>query len=232
MPYSLRSKNLPAYVKKLPVDMRKKWVAIFNRVYSKEGEQTAFIVANSWLKRTLRKRAIAARTKKIRDIVYFKLDNKKEFIQRTENGEDFISFKLVNVGYDTQGKNWTAPLLQKWAEQINSGQTVLGDIDHAEFEKLVQAMYSEEEVKERIQSKPSVAKAVKAVFENGALWIKAILDKRYRKMLEKSKGVSLEAIVDTDDIGTVLDGDLLGFTFGINEDPVIDGTEVHYHGAS
>jgi len=108
----------------------------------------------------------------------------------------------------------------------------LGDVDHKEFESLVQAMYSEDEVKERIKEKPSIAKAVKAVFDNGALWVKAILDKRYRKMLEKSKGVSLEAIVETDNIGTVLAGDLLGFTFGINEDPVIGGTEVHYHAAA
>jgi len=47
MPYTLRSKNLPSYVKKLPTDMRKRWIAIFNSVFSKQGEQMAFIVANS-----------------------------------------------------------------------------------------------------------------------------------------------------------------------------------------
>ena len=52
------------------------------------------------------------------------------------------------------------------------------------------------------------------------MWVRAIIDKRYKKIIEKANGVSLEAIVSRDANGNVTDGDLLGFTFAVNQRPV------------
>jgi len=229
MPYTTKSKDLPSYVSKLSPEKKSKWVAIFNKVFATDGEQTAFIVANSWLKKQSaahEKSEAIARTSNI-ETIQFTIDETSEFITRTEDGQEYVSFKLADTVKDKFGVQLTEVVLDKWTAMINKGETVLGDIDHEEFEKLVNSGASESQVKKAIKSKFSIAKAIRAIKENGKLWVKAIIDKRYRKLIKESKGVSLEAIVRRDAEGNVLDGELLGFTFGVKKNPVISGTEVY-----
>lgn len=228
MPYNTKDDSkLPTYVKKLPEDIRARWVAVFNSTYEDEGEEVAFIVANSWLKRKLKEKRQAARTGHRMDIITFEIDESKEFISRTEDGEEYVSFKLADVFKDKFGVQLTSNVLQKWADAINSGDTVLGDSDHEYYDQLLKLGYSEDEIKAAIKKKPSLAKAVQAVVDKGRLWVKALIDKRYKKQIQNSKGVSLEAIITRDSNDQVVDADLLGFTFGIKHDPVISGTEVY-----
>jgi len=232
MPYTPRSKKLPEYIKKLTPSTREKWVNVFNTVEAKEGEQVAFIVANSWLKRRLKSIATLGRTDNTVEKVTFVVDSSKELIQRTEKGEDFISFKLAEVGVDKLGQPWPEFMLKKWASQVNDGLTVVGDLDHKEMESLIKGNAPDELIEKKLREKPSIAKAIKAVFDNGKLWLKAVIDKRYKKLIQESKGVSLEAVVERDSNNNVIDGNLLGFTFGVDRDPVFDGTEVNIHAAS
>ena len=61
---------------------------------------------------------------------------------------------------------------------------------------------------------------VQAAYSQGKLWVRAIVDKRYKKIIERAKGVSAEAFCTWDESETVaLDGELLGFTFNVNTTP-------------
>jgi len=228
MPYTgANDTELPEYISKLPPAIRARWVAIFNSVLKTNGETMAFLVANKWLKRAASARGgkIVARTYQV-ERLKLELDNSKELIVRTENGEEYVSFKLADVFRDKFGVKLPEFLLRTWEGAINSGKVILGDVDHEEYQRLLEEGHSEEEIKERLKEKPSIAKAVKAVFDGGKLFVKAIIDKRYKRLIEKSKGVSMEALVLRDEQGNVVGGDLIGFTFGVKQDPVISGTEV------
>jgi hypothetical protein len=228
MPYQLNSTNLPSYVKSRSESVKKKWISIFNSVYAKEGEQVAFIVANKWLKDQVVEKKTMARTADTLERVELVVDEAVEFLSRTEDGEDYISFKLADNQVDSQGVQLPEEILKKWADEINSGKILLGDIDHESWKSLIEAGMSEEQIKKEIQNKPSIAKAVRAVFEKGRLWVRAIIDKRYKKLIKGSKGVSMEAIVKRrNSDNKVFDGHLAGFTFGVKQNPVIPGTEVY-----
>lgn len=227
MPYTVNSDNLPSYVKKLSTENRKKWVEIFNRVYEKEGEKMAFIVANKWLERNVKSKSTESRTENVKERVTFVVDSSKEFIQRTDDGEEYISFKLAETGVDKLGKPWPEFMLKEWADQINSGLTVVGDVDHKIMQKLLSSNASDEEIEQTLRDKPSIAKAIRAIYDKGKLWLKAVIDKRYKRLIEDSKGVSLEAVVERDSNNNIVGGNLLGFTFGVESDPVFAGTEVN-----
>lgn len=227
MPYDASNpKTLPSYVQKLSPEARAKWVAIFNAVFKTEGESMAFAMANKWVKEHIKKKETMARTERVRDIVEFEVDMSQDLIQRTEDGQEYISFKLADTFKDKFGVQVPPEVLQRWADAINSGEAVLGDVDHEYMTKLEQAGYSIDQIKAELKSKPSIAKAVKAVYEKGRLWVRALIDKRYKSVIQKSKGVSMEAVVNRDNQGRVYGGDLLGFTFAVKHDPVIQGTEV------
>jgi hypothetical protein len=228
MPYQPNSKDLPSYVKNRSESVKKKWISIFNSVYAKEGEKVAFIVANKWLKDKVVEKKTVARTSETLERVELVIDETVEFLSRTEDGEDYISFKLADNQVDSKGVQLPEEILKKWADEINSGKILLGDIDHESWQSLLGAGLSEDQIKKEIQNKPSIAKAVRAVFEKGRLWVRAIIDKRYKKLIKGSKGVSMEAIIKRrNSDNKVFDGHLAGFTFGIKQTPVIQGTEVY-----
>lgn len=223
--------TIPSYVEKLSEQNKATWLKIFKTAYQDEGVDVAFIVANAWLNRKIKQKETMHRTEQVTERVVFEVDTSSEFLQYTDNGEQYVSFKLADVFVDKYRRQLTTKVLQKWADMINSGYPILGDIDHETSAKLAQSNLTEEEIKELSKQKPSIAKAVQAVVEKGRLWVKALVDKRYRKHIERAKGVSLEAFVTTDPTtGNVLDGDLTGFTFAINQNPVIDDTRLTIHG--
>lgn len=218
--------NLPEYVRNKSEPLQKKWKFIYESVFEENGSEMALIVANKWLKGQIVEKKTIARTESQLESISFVVED-TEFLSRTEDGEDYVSFKLADNAKDKFGVQLPDSILMAWADKINSGEIVLGDIDHKAFEELLKSGASDEVIKSMIKQKPSIAKAVRAVFEKGRLWVRAIIDKRYKKTIEKSKGVSLEAAVKRDLAGNVITGDLLGFTFGINQNPVIPGTEVY-----
>jgi hypothetical protein len=71
------------------------------------------------------------------------------------------------------------------------------------------------------KEKKGIAKTLKAIYKDGKLWIRAVIDKRYSNAVQNSKGLSLEAVVTKDSMtNTVIDGDILGFTFGVHQSPI------------
>ena len=213
MPYTVDSKNLPSYISNKSEGVKAKWVSLFNKIYKEKGEEEAFIVANTWLKRHLSSEAKLIK----RSFIELEMDSSKGFIKRSDDGEDYISFILNSTVPHKDGRVFTEAMLQKWAEDINKGEVVIGDIDHQHYDKAL-ATLTDDQVRHALKKKPGIAKAVKAIYDKGKLWVRAMIDKRYRKLIEKAKGVSVEALCSWAD-NIAVDGDILGFTFNVNTEP-------------
>lgn len=222
MPYKgADDRNIPRHIRILPEGLRKLWVNVFNRVFEERGEATAFIVANSIVKKRLSKTEFVKRS-------IVKLELVKEdgqFIKRSDDGEEYITFKLATTSLHKDGKQNSEKFLKRTADEINSGKLFVGDIDHEFYDKIVNSTLSNDTIKNMLKNKKGIAKAIKAVYEKGKLWVKAFIDKRYKRLIEKSKGVSIEAIVNEDEDGK-MDGEMLGFTFNINTNPAEYGVGV------
>lgn len=220
MPYTTKSTNLPSYVKSRSKEVQSKWIAIFNSVYEKDGEEKAFALANSWLKRQVKEKVVAGRTEGTLSRVTFTID-KSQLIKRTDAGEEYIAAVLSDdLPYLVNGQTEQIPVsvLQKWADQINSNLPAI-DADHELFESALAKGLSDNQIADILKTKKGIAKAVKAVVDNGKLWIRVLTDKRYRTRIEEAQGLSIEAFVSKDEKGNVYDGNLLGITFAIDNAP-------------
>lgn len=205
--------KLPDYVKKLPENLQKGWLQVYNKVVSEEGEQMAIRMANAWLKKNMPTKSLVKRS-----AVEFEVSMKNGFIKRSADGEEYITFVLNSNQPHRDGKVFSEKMLMAWADYINKNPTLVGDVDHLLYDKMENAGLSDEVVREVLRSKKGIAKMVQAVYDKGKLWVKASIDKRYRKLVENSKGVSAEAWCSWQD-NVAVDGDLLGFTFNIKTTP-------------
>jgi hypothetical protein len=205
--------NPPGYVTKLGVEQQ--WTSVYHQ-YENQGSEVAFIAANSWLNNHLS--TFTAQSKQVRDVVKFRVELGEDFIKRTDDGEEYITAVLQDVFGDADGVQWTPEVLVKFAEEINRNG-IVGDIDHSEYDRILSDALTDEQVRAMLSQKGGIAKAVRAVFQDGKLFIKALIDKRYKKQIQEAKGLSLEAVVTKDLTGRVTDGNILGFTFAVNSEP-------------
>jgi hypothetical protein len=180
------------------------------------GGNEGLVAANTWYMGHIKQQEALARTRQVRDRITFTIDTSEALISRTEDGEEYISAVLSDTGVDSCGTAMPEEVLKRWAEQINR-DTPVGDVDHEEYDKLIQAGYTNEQVKSKLKAKKGIAKAIKAIVDKGKLWVRLLIDKRYRNVVNKANGLSVEAIVTKDmDTNSIVDGDLLGFTFAVN----------------
>jgi hypothetical protein len=208
--------NIPTYIATKSPEIRSKWTSVYSQL-EPLGTEEALLGANLWLTNHIQEQAVIARTKVVRDRVKFVIDTSgPELIKRTADGEEYLDFRLSDTMEDSYGTKMPEHLLRRWADIINK-ELPVGDIDHEEFDRLLQAGLSDDQVKEALSKKPGIAKAVQAMVKDGVLWVRAFIDKRYKKVIEKVKGASIEAIVTKDDAGNILDGDFLGFSFAVNQ---------------
>jgi hypothetical protein len=204
--------KLPSYVESKPEFIKRGWEEVYCSS-TKHGEEVALIAANNWLTRQKVEPEFIKRS-----LVHFDIDSSQGFIKRSlEDNEDYITLILNGTEPHKDGVQFSEAMLQKWADYINKNP-IIGDVDHSEYDKLLSSALSDDDVKTYLKSKRGIAKSVKAVFEKGKLWVRALIDKRYKKLIEESKGVSVEAIVKKEN-NVAVDGDLLGFTFNILTTP-------------
>ncbi len=214
MPYTSSSK-LPSYVEKLDEKLKAGWIAVFNAAFPKYGEKESFMIANAWLKKQTTEKKFVKRA-----IITLELDTSSGFIKRSSSGEDYVTFVLNSTIPHRDGKIFSEPMLMKWAQKINENPSMIGggDIDHLLYDKLLDSNISDDTVREVLRSKKGIAKMVQAVYDKGKLWVRAVVDKRYKRLIEKSRGVSAEALCSWED-NVATDGELLGFTFNVNTTP-------------
>ncbi len=119
------------------------------------------------------------------------------FINKGADGEYYLEATLSDVGVDTQGKRFTREALMGYAKQINE-YGIAGFITHADWDhfKMENSHLSESEfIAKARNERKGILKTVRAVYEKGKLWIKALIDKRYLNRIKQFKKVSIEALV-------------------------------------
>jgi len=198
MPYNT-IKELPASIRKLPIGAQNIFLQVFNKSYDKNGEEIAFKIA--WT-------AVKSKFKKVKDkwiakglgheLYTFTLENKEKlFVQKGKDGEFYLEGVLSTTTPDSLGYRFTTDTLQDFARQINK-RGVSGSITHEEWERLklkyshlTEAKFISKALKER----KGILKVVKAIYQKGKLWVKAIIDKRYLNRIKQFKTMSIEALV-------------------------------------
>lgn len=218
MPYKGSSdKNLPSYVKKMPAVIRAKWVSIFNSVYDKGGESVAFRTANSWLKKHIDATSgelagkAGVETTRIYSLKFSLPDER--LVVKAIGDEEYIEAVLTDVDSDEDGDSYDESFLYELAEQINKNG-IVGDFDHSELERLRKIGFDSNTIASLLKDKKGVAKAVKAIVKSGRLWIRAMIDKRYKKRILDSNGLSLEGLFRKKEGTNVYEaGTIVGFTF-------------------
>ena len=209
--------KLPSYVQNKNKNIQKKWIAMYKTALSKSDEASALSVANNWLK----KQKIVKQTF---TKVYFEIDS-NQLIKQDANGDEYISAVLATTEKTKEGKTFTEDLLKKWEEDINNGNIIVGDVDHEFFDKIAMSA-TDRQIKTALKDKPSIAKTVKAIYDKGKLWVRLLIDKRYKNVIKKAKGLSIEGLVESDENGIVNNGELWGMTFCVNETPAHNGLAI------
>jgi len=206
--------KVPAYVAKQNAITVRKYVAI--------ASSSSKYVADSWL--VQQHSNSLTKEKQVTSLSFNVVTEGKELIKRASNGDEYVDFVMADNKEDSEGLTITEDALKVWAEEINNGKVLVGDIDHEEYDYVLSSIADPDEAASIIATmKKGIAKTVKAFVKKGKLFVRAIIDKRYRSMIEKFKGVSLEAFMDTKQTATgkvATGGDLLGFTFAVKANPV------------
>lgn len=216
MPFNLDSDNLPSYVRKQPLTLAKRWIEIFNQYFESDDSAVAWTMANAWLTRAIEfnKEQDEEVEKENLELIDVKFETEdEEIVIRAEGDNEFIDFILADLDKDEYGTGYDEDFLVELESQINSN-SLIGDFNHELQYRLVEAGVSVEGIKSRMKNKNGIAKAVKAIYENGKLFIRTTFDKRYRNRIQNSKGVSIEgAFVRDKNTNKFVGGTVFGFSF-------------------
>lgn len=191
--------NLPIEMRKLPYKAQETYLEVANNSYERTKDPTlSSNVAWELIKSKFRKvngKYVAKAF--MPDIYTFDLEMKDDFIMKSEDGNYYMEGVLADIYTDSQGWKFSEEGLKDFAEQINSGQ-IIGGITHKEYQDLLMKyshLPNEEFIAKALSERKGILKTVKAIYEKGKLWIKAIIDKRYLKQIKKFKRMSIEAFV-------------------------------------
>jgi hypothetical protein len=243
--------SMPEYIKKLDTTLQMTWKDAYTQAAQIFGYEKALEIANRVVLKKLKKMAAQPRVDASEEViteaaidagviedeeveevslserVSLNLDPSNEvLVSCAENGDVILEAVLADNKVSSDGKQFTNEALISMADFINKNGMALPDIDHAEFDKLAHQFPNIEEFKAQLKSQKGIFKSVKAFFNKGKLMIKAFLDKRYRKIAQKYKSLSIEAIGQLDDTNPDLyvDAEPLSFTF--TNTPKIAGADV------
>lgn len=210
--------EIPSYV---PESAKSQWQNIFasNLV---NGPEYAKLSANVWLQQNSAIVNPQPQAEERLELLSFTIDNTELVLQTLDQGQEYVlSAVLADNAMTRTGHTFSEELLKKFADQINARLPV-GDMDHEEMIRLEKQGYSGAEIASMLKSrqKNGIVKAIQAVYEKGKLWVKLLIDKRYKKIMNKAKGLSIEALatVQTGD-KVVKDAEFLGFTVAYNHSP-------------
>jgi len=209
----LNDTRLPKYVKSRSDSIKRKWVRMFNSAHEKYGEKRALLIANLWLKKQVKAGKFMARS-----TLKFDVYTKSGFLNRSKGGDDYITLVLNTTEAHKDGVVFTEKLLRDMAKQINENP-IVGDVDHILYHKILKTGMSDEQVKRVLKSKPGIAKTVRAIYDKGKLWVRAIIDKRYKRLIQRAKGVSSEIFYNNIQGKKISAAEILGFTFNVKSSP-------------
>lgn len=197
MPYKT-NEELPKSIKKLPQKAQTMFRKAFNSAYAKyEDEEKSFQIAWALVKKHFKKKNGEWVAQSMGyELFTFELENTGDvFIQQSNDGNYYMEAMLADTLPTTEGWAFTEETLRDFANQINT-HGIMGGITHREYQDLL-IKYSHLPADEFVQhartERKGIIKSVKAIYENGKLWVKALIDKRYINHAKKFNKVSLEA---------------------------------------
>jgi ribosomal protein L23 len=201
---------------------RKEWFRAYNTAKVAVSPLRAKEVADKYVSNILHKRSLMVRT-----IDFQVVKQEGELLIRDEDGEYYFDAVLMGSDVHKDGKRISEELLMKWTDYINE-HGLVADVDHETIKRLISQGKDMSYIKTYMKNKPGIAKAVKAFFEDGVLKVRTWIDKRYKNIISKVKGLSLESIVEYDktDRDLVTGGDIFGFTFNVNTEPAYAGAAI------
>lgn len=140
-----------------------------------------------------------------------------KIVMNSETEELVMDAILADNTPNTEGKYFTEEELQDMAVQINTWGSTLPDIDHEKLTSLLRKYGNNvDRIKSELTSEKGIFKSIKAMVNNGKLWIQSVLDKRYKNHVDKFKSLSIEALAESDTDGRLRKPTYLGFTFTNN----------------
>lgn len=213
--------NKPSYVTKFPEAIQEQWTGLNNTL--------GIGAANKFLERIMVKTNEVAVAHYKEDTEIFTLSfapREEQIVIHAEGDEEFIDFILTDAKSNRLGTSFDEDFLNELAEQINKNP-MIGDFNHQEMTKYQKQGFGLQTIKDLMKGKSGVAKTVKALVENGKLFVRTIIDKRYRKRIKASKGVSIEGAFAKSASGKYSSGTVFGFSFvdGIHN-PVNKGAKL------
>ncbi len=122
----------------------------------------------------------------------------EELVLNDEAGELVLDAVLAStksfINPNGEARQFTEESLQELADQINLQGSTSPTFSHDELQNVVMKHgFDYEVVANELKSNRGLLKSIKAIVKEGKLWIRALLDKRYKNHVHKFKGVSLEA---------------------------------------
>ena len=136
-----------------------------------------------------------------------------KIVMNGESEEVMIEAIMADNTPNTEGQYFTDKELEEIATQINTEGSTLPDESHMILNSLAKRYGSNyDAIMHRIKEEKGVFNTIKAVVKEGKLWFQAFLDKKYKDMVSKYKGISIEVLGDSTGSGRVLSPKYLGFT--------------------
>jgi len=223
IPYKTNN-ELPSTIRKLPYKAQSLYRSSFNSSYSRtKSDSIASKVAWTVVKKRFKKVDGNWIAKGLSNDFYsftMNTNSNEMFISKAKDGEYYLEATLSDDKPDSDGKRFTSESLKDYADQINN-YGIAGFITHADWDafKMKYGHLSEQAfvAKARLERR-GILKTVKAIYEKGKLWIKALIDKRYLNHVKKFNKVSIEALVPSRFQGNneYRGGHVLGFALDNN----------------
>jgi cation transport regulator ChaB len=211
---------IPKSIKKiLPESGQLMFVEAFNKSYAKNKDEVlatkvSWEIVKNKFKQTNTGLVAMSDSFKPKKLFTFQASPVKDvFVSNAENGEIIMDAVLADTNFNTDGFKFRETDLQSLADQINTYGSTLPDVEHETLDVLQRQFTSYPQLVKELQKRKGVFTRIKAAVEDGKLWIKAWLDKRYKNHVEKFKGLSIEALATDDGDGVYKNPKYLGFTF-------------------
>jgi hypothetical protein len=143
-----------------------------------------------------------------------------EFVAHADGDDLVFEGVLTDTMPNKHGKRFSKKALADFAEQINE-YGIMGDIStndvHAEWNDLITKygdLSPKEFMKKARTERKGIVKVVKAVFDGARLWVKGVIDKRYKRFVSGVNKMSIEARIPKESqVGDCYDGgQVLGLT--------------------
>ena len=230
---------MPKSISKLPEAVQKVYKEAFNHIYKGKGSQAkAHAIALGVIKKRLKhsKGKYVAMSDAFNSVEYYTFDllapENKLIINATG---DEVTFEGILATTDTfmqdatTTRKFSEQALKDLADQINKFGSSHPDVDHEVMSQLVKQYGNNYEmIMNSLPKSKGIIKSIQAVYESGKLWIKGILGAGYKKIMNKVRGMSIEAISEDVDYSssTINKAKYLGFTFAVKSNPKIMNAQV------